>query len=159
MAKVLVILASSSEVKDFYKHFKDSEMKRTMGWQYAYTMCDPDTERPSKEICSEIMKVSGLSNVLIGDFSHFLGEFILAEFVDYENYELPKDFVVTVCSDDADGEKLKVFSTLKGFDIAVYEITATDDNFKELYKILELYLNEEVSKEEIFNKLGWKNFI
>ena len=76
MAKVIVVLAASSEIEDFYEQFDADVMKRTMGWTYSFRLCDPDTERPSTNECAQIMKVSGLSKDIIGNFSHFLGEFV-----------------------------------------------------------------------------------
>ena len=156
MAKVIVVLAASSEVEDFYEHFYATEMSKTMGWEYSFRLCDPDTERPSKDECAKIMKISGLSKEIVGNFSHLLGEFILNTYIDHDNYDLPKDFVAAICSDDADSTKLATFSILKDFDIKIHEIKATEENFKYLYEIFESYLNRKFNANQVFDKLGWK---
>ena len=156
MAKVIVVLAASSEVEDFYEHFNATEMSKTMGWEYSFSLCDPDTERPSKGKCAEIMKISGLSKEIIGNFSHLLGRFILNTYIDHDNYDLPKDFVAAICSDDSDSTKLAAFSILKGFDIKIHEITATEDNLKYLHGIFQSYLDEAISANQVFDKLGWE---
>ena len=155
MAKVIVVLAASSEVEDFYEHFNAAEMSKTMGWEYSFSLCDPGTERPSKGKCAEIMKISGLSKEIIGNFSHLLGEFIVNTYIDHDNYDLPKDFVAAICSDDSDLEKLIVFSTLKGFNVNIHEIIATEENLKYLHDIFKSYLDEEINDSEVFAKLGW----
>lgn len=156
MAKVIVVLAASSEIEDFYEQFDADVMKRTMGWKYSFRLCDPDTERPSTNECAQIMKVSGLSKDVIGNFSHFLGEFLLNSRIDHDNYDLPKDFIAAFCSDEADGEKLMAFSALKGFDAKVYELPATEDNLKYFNDIFDRYLNEKISVKEVFTILGWE---
>jgi hypothetical protein len=155
MAKILVVLAPESEVEDFYEQFDADEIKRNMGWSFAFNMCDPDTERPSQKICREIVQLSGLPSEIIGDFSHLFGEFLSYTRRDSENYDLPKDFTVAICSDDAEIDKLKVYASLKGFDVMISELSATVDRLKEIHKILSDYFDGHVTVSDVCLKLGW----
>lgn len=155
MAQILIVLAHESEVEDFYQQFNADGIMRNMGWKNTFDLCDPDTERPTKEECRNIEQFSGLPSELIGDFSHYLGEFILDGYRDNANYDLPQDFTVIICSDDADIDKFKVYSLLKGVDIVISMFSATQDNLKAIYKIISDYFEGTATIRDVCIKLGW----
>jgi hypothetical protein len=155
MAKFIVVLAHAAEVHDFYKHFRAGKLKKDMGWNFAFDICDPDRERPGKKELSEIEKNTGLTKGLVGDFSHLLGEFFLNTQVDYGNFGSPKDFNVMIVDDEADTEKLKVFSALKGFNLTILEIKGSVKNLTALYEVLEKYCGDEIGENDVLGKFGW----
>jgi hypothetical protein len=153
MAKIIFILANLSEVEDFYTHFNSEKLKNDMGWDYSFMLCNPDTERPSDSDCEQIAKCSGLSQELIGEFSYSIGEFFLATCRDYENYELARDFVVIAAGNEADVEKLKVFSELRGFEGKIAEIAENELQLKNVYDLLEGYFEGNINEDQVWSRL------
>ena len=155
MAKVFVVLAKSSEVEDFYNFFDAKVLKKNMGWKYSFNICDPDTERPIKKEFSEILNSSGLSEEIVGNFSHLIGEFLLDTRIDYDNYEMPKDFSVVICDDAADSDKLIVFSAINGFDVKIFELDGVEKTLQTLYGVLKQYFAAKVSVNDVLVEFGW----
>lgn len=146
MSKFLVIIGKPESV-DFYKNFSAKAIKKKVPCSYVYELANSDTERPSKSKIKKISADSGLSEKLIGDISHYLGEFVCSTQID--EYGSSYDFVVHLFSDEIERSKL-IFIDLICDDMKLCCFELNEENLKRLYVLIGDFFADKATFREVY---------